>query len=243
MLAFQSNQRRTGRSCLQEPFQTLSPGGDRPLKVAVITIRGYSCLVPVSLIMAATSVERSSVFRSRRALGSTFQRGSMPVPIRRHQSRRIRCCVYRRRPTCWHWRHRQRGYGAKSASQVVCAPGTQILLPIVAGNAPPGRATVLSPTYADHSRAAALCGHTVTEQILYPRVHVPTEWPSVIQQYVGRERLRTVSQVFALNHDVPRKIRFYAEESGTEAKLLVRHRSTPAMGQRLQSRRTARPIG
>ncbi|MBA8907983.1 threonine-phosphate decarboxylase CobD [Aminobacter ciceronei] len=56
-----------------------------------------------------------------------------------------------------------RAYGAKSASQVVCAPGTQILLPIVAGNAPPGRAAVLSPTYAEHCRAAALCGHVVTE--------------------------------------------------------------------------------
>ena len=43
------------------------------------------------------------------------------------------------------------------------APGTQILLPLVAGLVRPGRAAVLAPTYAEHARAAALAGHSVVE--------------------------------------------------------------------------------
>jgi len=56
-----------------------------------------------------------------------------------------------------------RAYGAPSTGHVVAAPGTQILLPLVAGLATPGRARVLGPTYAEHVRAAALAGHTVEE--------------------------------------------------------------------------------
>jgi cobalamin biosynthesis protein CobC len=54
-----------------------------------------------------------------------------------------------------------RAYGAASAEHVVPAPGTQILLPLVAGLAPPGRAAVLVPGYPEHARAATLAGHTV----------------------------------------------------------------------------------
>ncbi len=54
-------------------------------------------------------------------------------------------------------------YGAASARHVMAAPGTQILLPIVAALVPPGRAAVLGPTYAEHARAAALAGHAVEE--------------------------------------------------------------------------------
>jgi cobalamin biosynthetic protein CobC len=54
-------------------------------------------------------------------------------------------------------------YGAPSAAHVVSAPGTQILLPVVAGLVRPGRAAVLSPTYGEHARAARLAGHSVTE--------------------------------------------------------------------------------
>jgi cobalamin biosynthesis protein CobC len=54
-------------------------------------------------------------------------------------------------------------YGAPSRDHVVPAPGTQILLPAVAALAPPGRAAVLGPTYAELIRAAALAGHRVTE--------------------------------------------------------------------------------
>jgi cobalamin biosynthesis protein CobC len=54
-----------------------------------------------------------------------------------------------------------RAYGATSAEHVVPAPGTQILLPLVAGLAPPGRAAVLAPGYPEHARAATLAGHTV----------------------------------------------------------------------------------
>jgi cobalamin biosynthetic protein CobC len=55
-------------------------------------------------------------------------------------------------------------YGAPSAAHVVAAPGTQILLPLIgsltSGN---GTAAVLSPTYAEHARAARLCGFQVVE--------------------------------------------------------------------------------
>jgi cobalamin biosynthetic protein CobC len=54
-------------------------------------------------------------------------------------------------------------YGAPSPEHVVPAPGTQILLPLVAGLVPPGRAAVLGPTYAEHARVAALAGHRVAE--------------------------------------------------------------------------------
>lgn len=56
-----------------------------------------------------------------------------------------------------------RAYGAPSADYVVCAPGTQILLPLVARLVPPGRAAVLGPTYAEHLRAATLAGHEAVE--------------------------------------------------------------------------------
>jgi cobalamin biosynthetic protein CobC len=54
-----------------------------------------------------------------------------------------------------------RAYGAPSAAHVVPAPGTQILLPLVAALVRPGRAAVLTPTYGELSRAAALAGHSV----------------------------------------------------------------------------------
>ena len=54
-------------------------------------------------------------------------------------------------------------YGAPSAAHVVAAPGTQILLPQVAALAPPGRAAVLGPTYAEYVRAAARAGHQVED--------------------------------------------------------------------------------
>ncbi len=54
-----------------------------------------------------------------------------------------------------------RAYGAPSAAHVVAAPGTQILLPLVAALASRGSAAVLAPTYAELPRAAALAGHSV----------------------------------------------------------------------------------
>lgn len=54
-------------------------------------------------------------------------------------------------------------YGAPSPAHVVAAPGTQILLPLVAALRSPGRAAVLSPTYGEHARTAALAGHVVKE--------------------------------------------------------------------------------
>ncbi len=54
-------------------------------------------------------------------------------------------------------------YGAPSSAHVVPAPGTQILLPLVAALVPPGPALIVGPTYDEHARAAALAGHQVTE--------------------------------------------------------------------------------
>ncbi len=54
-----------------------------------------------------------------------------------------------------------RTYGAPSSAYVVPAPGTQILLPLVAGIVPPTRAAVISPTYGELARAATLAGHEV----------------------------------------------------------------------------------
>jgi cobalamin biosynthesis protein CobC len=54
-------------------------------------------------------------------------------------------------------------YGAPSSAHVVAGPGTQILLPIVASLVTGRNAAVLSPTYAEHARAARLAGFEVTE--------------------------------------------------------------------------------
>jgi cobalamin biosynthesis protein CobC len=52
-----------------------------------------------------------------------------------------------------------KAYGAPSADHVVVAPGSQILLPLVASLVPPARAIVVSPTYPGLARAASLAGH------------------------------------------------------------------------------------
>jgi cobalamin biosynthetic protein CobC len=54
-------------------------------------------------------------------------------------------------------------YGVPDPTHIACGPGTQILLPLVMRLVEPSRAAVLSPTYAEHARAAALVGHEVTE--------------------------------------------------------------------------------
>jgi cobalamin biosynthetic protein CobC len=54
-------------------------------------------------------------------------------------------------------------YGAPSGDHVVAAPGTQILLPLVAALVRSGRAAVLAPSYGEFTRAATLAGHSVTE--------------------------------------------------------------------------------
>src|SRR5271170_1863311 len=51
-----------------------------------------------------------------------------------------------------------KAYSAPSDACVVHAPGTQILLPVVARLVRPGRAAIVTPTYAEHARAAALAG-------------------------------------------------------------------------------------
>ncbi|MBX3577927.1 MAG: threonine-phosphate decarboxylase [Rhizobiaceae bacterium] len=54
-------------------------------------------------------------------------------------------------------------YRAPSAANLAAAPGTQILLPLVAGLVPPGRAAIFTPTYAEHAHAARTAGHQVAE--------------------------------------------------------------------------------
>jgi cobalamin biosynthetic protein CobC len=59
-------------------------------------------------------------------------------------------------------------FAAPSAAHVVAAPGVQILLPVVAALARPGRAAVLGPTFEEHARVAALAGHSVREVAALP---------------------------------------------------------------------------
>lgn len=61
-------------------------------------------------------------------------------------------------------------YAAPSADHVVAAPGLQLVLPMVAALAPRGRAAVLSPTFDEHVRVAALAGHTVREVTEFPEL-------------------------------------------------------------------------
>ena len=62
-------------------------------------------------------------------------------------------------------------YGVPDSAHIACGPGTQILLPLVMRLVEPGRATVLSPTYAEHARAAALVGHEVTETSMFEALY------------------------------------------------------------------------
>ena len=54
-------------------------------------------------------------------------------------------------------------YSAPSPAHVVAAPGSQIVMTLLAGSIAPGRAMVLGPTYAEHARAAEVAGHGVAE--------------------------------------------------------------------------------
>ncbi|MEX0809907.1 MAG: threonine-phosphate decarboxylase CobD [Dongiaceae bacterium] len=54
-------------------------------------------------------------------------------------------------------------YRAPGPANVVAAPGTQILLPLVSALIAKKRAAILSPTYAEHRRAAALAGHETAD--------------------------------------------------------------------------------
>jgi cobalamin biosynthesis protein CobC len=56
-----------------------------------------------------------------------------------------------------------KAYGAPSPNHVMAAPGTQILLPVLAALMLPGRAKVLGPSYAEHIRVATLAGHSAME--------------------------------------------------------------------------------
>ncbi len=54
-------------------------------------------------------------------------------------------------------------YGAPAVVNVVASPGTQAMLPLIAGMVQPGKARILGPTYSEHLRCAALAGHDAAE--------------------------------------------------------------------------------
>lgn len=66
-----------------------------------------------------------------------------------------------------------RTWNASSAAHVVAGPGTQMLLPLVAALGTGGagrRAAILSPTYAEHARAARMAGFSVDEVTDFARL-------------------------------------------------------------------------
>ena len=73
-----------------------------------------------------------------------------------------------------------RSYGAPSSSHVVPAPGTQILLPLVAALIDPASATVVGPTYREHARAASLL----------PDAPLVSPAPRLQRPYAERDRPR-----------------------------------------------------
>lgn len=92
-----------------------------------------------------------------------------------------------------------RFYGAPSPDHVVAAPGTQILLTLVAGLTPTGRAAVLGPTYAEHRRAAALAGHGVAEvqavdELADADLAILTNPNNPDGRFIGRDRLLALAQ-------------------------------------------------
>ena len=93
-------------------------------------------------------------------------------------------------------------YGAPSADHVVPVPGLQIVLPVVAGVAPRGRAAVLSPTFEEHARVAALAGHTVRE-VAAPHELAEAELAIVVNpnnpdgRLVARETLLALADALA----------------------------------------------
>jgi cobalamin biosynthetic protein CobC len=72
-----------------------------------------------------------------------------------------------------------RRYGVPEGARLVAAPGTQILLPMIAALRPPGTARILGPTYAEHARAAALAGHA-TSEVAQPAALAPASLVTVV---------------------------------------------------------------
>src|SRR5499427_10652908 len=94
-----------------------------------------------------------------------------------------------------------RTYGAPSATHVVCAPGTQILLPLLAALVPPGRAGVLGPTYSEHARAAALAGHAVIDVRDIDELRT-VDLALVVNPNNPDGRIITKERLLALSHDL-----------------------------------------
>ena len=94
-----------------------------------------------------------------------------------------------------------RTYGAPSAAHMVCAPGTQILLPLLAALVPPGRAGVLGPTYSEHARAAALAGHAVMDVRDINALRA-VDLAVVVNPNNPDGRIVTKERLLALSHDL-----------------------------------------
>ena len=112
--------------------------------------------------MAATLPPPGACFPARRNLSSTCRPGSILNPYRLpHFSADLFERLPAQAATAELAAIAARAYGAPAAAHVVPAPGTQILLPLVAGLLRPGRAAVISPAYGELADAAALAGHKV----------------------------------------------------------------------------------
>jgi cobalamin biosynthetic protein CobC len=92
-------------------------------------------------------------------------------------------------------------YGAPSAAHVVCAPGSQILLPLVAGLASPGRAVILGPTYSEHARAAAHAGHAVLDAREVNELH-GADLAIVVNPNNPDGRIISKEKLLALRHEL-----------------------------------------
>lgn len=90
-------------------------------------------------------------------------------------------------------------YRAPAERNVAAAPGTQILLPQVAGLVAPGAARILGPTYAEHARAAALAGHFV-EEVREPEALVGADLAILVNpnnpdgRLLGRDALLSLAE-------------------------------------------------
>ncbi|MEM8574597.1 MAG: threonine-phosphate decarboxylase CobD [Pseudomonadota bacterium] len=90
-------------------------------------------------------------------------------------------------------------YGAPSAENVVVAPGSQILVALMADLIPKGRAVILGPTYAEHARVAALAGHEV-ETVTTPAALNAAALAVVVNpnnpdgRLTGREDLKSIAE-------------------------------------------------
>jgi cobalamin biosynthetic protein CobC len=92
-----------------------------------------------------------------------------------------------------------KAYSAPSAAHVAVAPGSQVLVAQVGFLLARGRACVLTPTYAEHARAAELAGHNVVEaaevgQLAEARIAIVVNPNNPDGRLVARDTLLTLAE-------------------------------------------------